>query len=166
MENEIMETEIVEKENKGLIITSKNGNSYQMSDENAEKLLALAGEVGKEYVLAKKDAFIAELQKEADIQVSAMEKTVSAQKDVLDAHERVQHDLLERYTAMRERLIDLLGKSQTPDQKAGTMKVLEDVNRELEMFYIDNNKKLDAGLEQVKQRPKGIIGQFLSRLGL
>ena len=166
MKDEIMETEVVEKENKGLIFTSNNGNSFQISDEKTDELFKLAGEMGKEYVQAKKEALMAELQREAEIQVAAMEKTATGQKNVLDAHERIQHHLLEKYTVMREKCLDRISKSQTPEERTVAMSMLGDINKELETFYLDNNKKLDSSLEQVKQKPKGIIGQFLSRLGL
>lgn len=149
-----------------MIVKSRNGNTYQLSDENAEKVFNLASEIGQAYVKEKTERCVAALQKEAEIQVSAMEKTVMGQKNFLDNHEKAQHEILEQDALEREKLIDLLGQDQTPEYRAMIMARLKALDERLEKLYVENNAKLDSRLESAKQRPKGIIGQLLSRLGL
>jgi len=95
MENEMIETNIVEKEKNDLVITTDKAK-VQFSPEATEMLCAIGSDVMKNAVNAATQRYMAALQKEAELQVSTMEKTVSGQKHVMDVHERKQHDLLEK----------------------------------------------------------------------
>lgn len=160
-----METGTEKKENKDLVITTDE-SQIQLSPEARDALFQLGADLLNKKIDASTQKFIAMVQGEVETQVQAMEKTVKGQKDVLDNHATKQHELLEHDIAVREQYMKKIAESETPQEKAAWMQLLEKQNENLENTYLDNNEKLDKGLENVKQKPKGIIGQFLSRFGL
>ena len=165
MEKEMIETNIVEKEKNDLVITTDKAK-VQFSPEATEMLCAIGSDVMKNAVNAATQRYMAALQKEAELQVSTMEKTVSGQKHVMDVHERKQHDLLEKCLEEKKLWMEKMSEAESQEEKTGCMYMIEKINEQLEKLYLKNNADLDSNLEQMKQKPKGILGQIFSRFGI
>lgn len=159
MENEIMEKNYAD------VIIDKDDTRIQLSPEAS----VAAFELGKGLIAGmletRKEVLLASIEKEVEMQICALEKNVQGQKNVLDMHERNQKELLDSYMMTRKLYLDSIANSTSEEERGGWKLALERLEDRLEKLYLDNNARLDSGLEKTKQQSKGILGQVFSRLG-
>lgn len=157
-----MKNEIMQKEYGDITISGKD-TVIQLSPEARQAVFELGAGLMGNMVTARKEALIATISKELELQISAMEHSVTSQKNVLDTHERKQKDLLEKYNDKQKVCLAAIANETSEEMKRGLLDYLEQERQTLETSYLDNNRNVDSALDKTKQQPKGILGSLISR---
>lgn len=168
MDNEIMnqENEIVEERRQSLRVNS-NGNTttYELSPEAVAAVCELGASVLGKAIDAKREALIAAVDREMELQISQMENSVKSQTIVLDKHESNQHELLSNYLQKQELYAQYANNSTSLEEKSGWLDLIKETENKMAIMYLDNNKQLDLSLEKAKHRTGGVLEKLFSKFG-
>ena len=168
MDNEIMnqESEIVEARRQSLRVKS-DGNTtiYELSPETVAAVCELGACVLGKAIDAKREALIAAVDREMELQISQMEHSVKGQTRALDEHQSNQHDLLSNYLQKQELYARYADNSTSLEEKRGWLDLIKDTENKMTIMYLDNNKQLDSSLEKAKHRTGGVLEKLFSKFG-
>jgi len=153
-----MKNELMEYDESEVIVENKGKGS--ISPEQAVAIAQYTTE-------ALKSAFTTAMEYDTKLQTEAMQKTVEAQKNVLDERERAQYSVLESDLKDKEFYKKIIvDPNASSEDKRFAYKKLDDLDASLERKYMGNNEVLMNNFKEARHQTcsRGFFGQLLSWL--